>query len=78
MALCEDFCDTLSVRIHSEVFENCNFHVYCNFSNSCRRPSWIAQSYKFERTPFADHSDGMRPHSVQRFMRYWQFDEIGS
>ena len=27
------------------------------FSNSSRRSSWIAQSYKFERTSFADQSD---------------------
>ena len=27
IASCKDLCDTILVRIHSEVLENCHFHV---------------------------------------------------
>ena len=50
-------CDTVFVRIHPDVLENCHFHVFAILSNSSRRPSWISQSHKFEATPYADHSD---------------------
>ena len=53
----EDRPDTMLYHIHSESLEICHFHVFAIFSNSSRRPSWTAQSHKFERTPFAGHSD---------------------
>ena len=72
----EDLCDTMLVWIHSEVLRNCQFHVFTTFSNS-RRPFRIAQSHKFETTPFADNSDWMWLNSVQHFMRYWHLGKIG-
>ena len=41
----------------SESLENCHFPVFAFFSISSHQSSWIAESHKFERTPFADHSD---------------------
>ena len=31
IASCKDLCDTILVRTHSEVLENCHFHVFTIF-----------------------------------------------
>ena len=53
----KDCFDTVLYQIHSEILENSHFRIFAIFSNGSRRPSWTAQSHKFEKTPFADHSD---------------------
>ena len=60
MGSCEDSSDIILVQIHSEVVENCHFHVFAFFFfffYDSQQPSCIAQSHKVGRTSFADPSD---------------------
>ena len=52
-----DRSDIMLYRIYPDSLEDCHFHVFATFSDDSCWPSWTAQSHKFERTPFADHSD---------------------
>ena len=53
----EDGSDTTLYQTHSERLKNCHFHVFAIFRNGSHQPSWTAQLHKYDRTPFADHSD---------------------
>ena len=41
---CKKSFDIILVQIHSEVLDNCQFHVFAMFSNGSQGPSRIAQS----------------------------------
>ena len=44
-------------KIYLVAHEILSFFIFLAiFSNGSQQPSWIAQSHKFERTLFADHS----------------------
>ena len=54
----KDTSDIILALIQSEILQNCHFHDFAIFSNSCQRPSWIARWHTFGRTTlFADNSD---------------------
>ena len=52
---CKEFYDTILVQIHSEVLENCHFHVFAILVTAA--DGHVGLSHQFVRIPFADHFD---------------------